>query len=68
MPQSKSAAKQKEEHTAAPFLMGRSVAKTFKGLGVFHGRVADFDATTGFRVEYEDGDVEDVAENELVRT
>ena len=56
----------KESHVAATFLIGRSVSKEFKGQGVFKGRVTDFHRDTGFRVEYEDGDTEDLTENALV--
>ena len=36
--------------------------KEFKGFGIFVGRVADFHPTTGYRIEYEDGDSEDLTE------
>ena len=57
----------KESHVCATFLIGQSVTKTFKGIGTFKGRVTDFHRDTGFRVEYEDGDTEDLTEAELVR-
>ena len=57
----------KESHVCATFLIGQSVTKTFKGIGTFKGRVTDFHRDTGFRVEYEDGDTEDLTEPELVR-
>ena len=46
---------------------GREVKKTFKDIGVFTGKVVDFHRSTGFRVEYEDGDSEDLTNKELVR-
>ena len=49
------------------FFVGRSVQKEFKGFGTFTGRVTDFHSTTGYRIEYEDGDSEDVTEAGLVR-
>ena len=57
----------KESHVAATFLIGRSVVKEFKGIGTFKGRVTDFHRDTGFLVEYEDGDTEDLTESALVR-
>ena len=55
-----------QAHVAATFLIGRAVAKDFKGQGTFNGRVTDFHRDTGFRVEYEDGDTEDLTEGDLV--
>ena len=53
--------------TGLPFFIGRAVQKEFKGHGVFSGRVADFNAQTGYLIEYEDGDAEDLSESHLVR-
>ena len=64
--QKKEAIVSKESHVAATFLIGRGVVKDFKGLGAFKGRVTDFHRDTGFRVEYEDGDTEDLTESALV--
>ena len=49
------------------FFVGRTVHKEFKGFGTFTGRIADFHTKTGYRIEYEDGDSEDVTEDILVR-
>ena len=49
------------------FFIGRPVQKEFKGFGMFIGRVADFHTETGYRIEYDDGDSEDVTEEQLVR-
>ena len=57
----------KESHACANFLIGREVRKEFKGFGVFNGVVSSFHRETGFRVEYEDGDHEDLSEASLVR-
>ena len=65
-PMPKAAPKVKESHVVATFLIGREVAKEFKGIGTFKGRVSDFHRDTGFRVEYEDGDTEDLTEAALV--
>jgi hypothetical protein len=61
--------KVKEVHcgAGATFCLGRAVHKEFKGFGTFVGRVADFHTTTGYRIEYDDGDSEDLTEEELVR-
>lgn len=45
---------------------GREVKKDFNGVGVFTGRIVDFHRDTGYRVLYEDGDIEDLTEKELV--
>lgn len=45
----------------------REVKKDFKGIGTFTGKVVDFRRDLGYRVEYEDGDSEDMTEKELVR-
>jgi hypothetical protein len=63
----KAATRVHEEYVAATFLMGRAIHKEFKGCGVFKGRVSDFHHNFGYRIEYEDGDTEDVTEVELVR-
>ena len=57
-----------ENHCSAgtTHLIGRPVEKEFKGFGTFHGWVADFHVTTGYRVEYEDGDSEDFSEASLL--
>ena len=55
-----------ESHVAATFLIGRAVRKEFKNCGIFKGRVSDFHRDTGFRIEYEDGDTEDLTESALV--
>ena len=61
--------KEKEHHcgAGATFMIGRAIAKDFKGHGTFTGRVTEFNCTTGYRVEYEDGDAEDFTEVDLVR-
>lgn len=46
---------------------GCTVRKEFKGHGVFVGRVTEYHEDTGYRVEYEDGDSEDLTPNELVK-
>ena len=48
--------------------LGRPILKEFKGFGKFAGRVAGYHKDTGFRVQYEDGDTEDVTEKELLRS
>ena len=47
--------------------IGREVKKTFKSHGEFTGKVLDYDKKTGFRIEYEDGDTEDVKETDLLK-
>ncbi|KAL1525631.1 hypothetical protein AB1Y20_020484 [Prymnesium parvum] len=47
---------------------GREVKKVFCDCGVFTfftGKVVDYHRSTGYRVEYEDGDVEDLSAKEL---
>ena len=46
---------------------GREIKKTFEGAGQFHGKVVDYHKKTGYRVQYEDGDSEDLNQKELVR-
>lgn len=46
---------------------GRELKKSFKDIGIFTGKVVDYHRTTGYRVEYEDGDSEDLTHKELVR-
>ena len=46
---------------------GREIKKTFKGVGVFVGKVTDYHKSTGYRVQYDDGDSEDLTHKELVR-
>jgi len=46
--------------------LGVKVMKQFKGHGIFHGRVTDFDRESGFRVIYEDGDTEDLKREALL--
>jgi hypothetical protein len=59
---------EKEQHCGAGkmLLLGRPVAKEFKGFGTFKGHVSDFHPTTGYRITYEDGDSEDLAEASLM--
>ncbi|GAB4859715.1 hypothetical protein Ancab_011195 [Ancistrocladus abbreviatus] len=45
-------------------IVGRYVLKEFKGSGVFLGKVVDYDAGL-YRVDYEDGDCEDLDSGEL---
>ena len=49
-------------------LFGREIKKTFKEIGVFTGKVVDYHKSTGYRVQYEDGDSEDLTHKELVRS
>ena len=37
------------------------------GYGIFKGKVIDYDRSTGFLIEFEDGDREDVTHKTLVR-
>ena len=57
-----------EAHCGAgtSMLLGRPIAKEFKGFGVFKGHVTDFHRDTGYRVDYEDGDSEDLSEAGLL--
>lgn len=48
-------------------LVGRSVSKHFEGHGVFHGKVTGYHCSTGYRIKYDDGDVEDVSAEEVVK-
>ncbi|KOO31854.1 hypothetical protein Ctob_012745 [Chrysochromulina tobinii] len=48
-------------------LVGRRVSKQFGVDGRFEGRVASYDATQGFELHYEDGDVEHVDAAEVLR-
>ena len=45
---------------------GHAVKKTFRDIGTFTGKVVDYHWSTGYRVEYEDGDSEDLTHKELV--
>ena len=53
---------------AAMEYFGREIKKVFKDVGVFTGKVIDYHRTTGYRVQYEDGDSEDLTLKELVCT
>ena len=46
---------------------GREVKKEFKGQGTYTGKVIDYHRTHGYRVQYDDGDAEDLTKAELVR-
>ena len=43
-----------------------SICRT-AGHGIFKGKVIDYDRSTGFLIEFEDGDREDVTHKTLVR-
>ena len=43
-----------------------SICRT-TGHGIFKGKVIDYDRSTGFLIEFEDGDREDVTHKTLVR-
>lgn len=59
----------KECHSSVgvTFLVGREIRKEFKGFGTFSGRIADFHRDTGYRIEYEDGDSEDLTEAGVIQ-
>ena len=44
-----------------------SILPRCTGYGVFKGKVIDYDRSTGFLIEFEDGDREDVTHKTLVR-
>ena len=46
-------------------LIGAAVLRRFDGHGVFSGTVVEYDDSTGFRVQYSDGDAEDLTLREL---
>lgn len=46
-------------------LIGASVLRRFDGYGAFSGTVVEYDPFTGFRVQYSDGDSEDLSLREL---
>ena len=46
-------------------MLGEVVFKQFKGHGTFIGTIMEYDAQTGFRLQYDDGDTEDVSWNDL---
>ena len=46
-------------------ILGEVVFKQFKGHGTFLATVIEFDQQTGFRLQYDDGDTEDVSWNDL---
>ena len=47
-------------------LIGLQFSKCFEGQGVFEGVVTAHDASCGYRIEYEDGDEEDLTLEELL--
>ena len=70
MPPKKKDKKEKEYFCGSgqTFFVGREVKKAFKGFdGKFTGRVVDFHSFTGYRIEYEDGDAEDLSEEALLK-
>ena len=46
-------------------MLGEVVLKHFEGHGTFMGTIVEYDAGTGFRVQYDDGDTEDVSLRDL---
>jgi len=48
-------------------LLGLYVKKKFPRYGTFSGRIAQYDPGFGYRIEYEDGDSEDLSLEQLTR-
>ena len=46
-------------------MLGEVVLKYFEGHGIFMGTIVEYDQHTGFRVQYDDGDTEDVSLRDL---
>ena len=46
-------------------MLGESILKYFDGHGIFMGTIVEFDEHTGFRLQYDDGDTEDVSLRDL---
>jgi hypothetical protein len=64
---SKNGASTNSEEIVQKFSVGTKLQKNFKFHGWFTGKIISFDAKTGFyKVQYEDGDVEDLEECELI--
>lgn len=47
-------------------MVGEVVLKHFEGHGVFMGTIIEYDEQTGFRLQFDDGDTEDVSLRDLV--
>lgn len=46
-------------------MLGESILKYFDGHGIFMGTIVEYDEHTGFRLQYDDGDTEDVSLRDL---
>ncbi|KAL1499084.1 hypothetical protein AB1Y20_013598 [Prymnesium parvum] len=46
-------------------MLGETVLKHFEGHGTFMGTIVEYDEATGFRLQYDDGDTEDVTLRDL---
>ena len=46
-------------------MLGECILKYFDGHGIFMGTIVEYDEFTGFRLQYDDGDTEDVSLRDL---